>query len=465
MYYNLFYPIRLHTDQLTKKEHIMTTKIDERIKETLIKKFEDRTATIGIVGLGYVGLPLAVCNAKVGFNIVGIDRSEHRVNKINSGENYINDVTDHDLKELVQQNKITATTNFEVVKDLDAVIICVPTPLTKNRDPDISFIKHVTQQISKYLRTGQLVSLESTTYPGTTQEVMLPILESSGLKVGVDFFLTFSPERVDPGNARYTTHNTNKVLGGATPACTEVGSALYKQSIVKVITVSSPAAAEMVKVFENTFRSVNIALVNELALLCDKMNLNVWEVLDAAGTKPFGIMSFYPGPGVGGHCIPIDPFYLTWKAREYDFHTRFIELAGEINILMPLFVKEKVHKALNKFKRPLNSSSVLVLGVAYKKDINDPRESPAEKVIELLLKDNVNVIFNDPFIPEYKVNNITLKSQNLTPELWQQVDCTLIITDHSSYNYEDIVKQSKIVVDTRNATKNVTQNRDKIVLL
>lgn len=444
----------------------MTVTTSTAIKDALIEKFHNKTARIGIVGLGYVGLPLATCKAKVGFEVIGIDRLQDRVDMINRGENYISDVDDKELKDFVlNKKKISATTDFSIVSELDAVIICVPTPLTVNREPNITYIKNVTEQTAQYLRKGQLVSLESTTYPGTTQEVMLPILEKNGLKVGEDFFLTFSPERVDPGNARYTTHNTNKVLGGSTPACTEVGKALYQQSIVNIVPVSSPSAAEMVKVFENTFRAVNIALVNELALLCDKMNLNVWEVLDAAGTKPFGIMSFYPGPGVGGHCIPIDPFYLTWKAREYDFHTRFIELAGEINVLMPIFVKEKVYRALNKVHKSLNGSHVLILGVAYKKDIDDPRESPAEKVIELLAQDGAIIHYNDPFIPEYKVKGVTYRSEELTPELWQKMDCSVIISEHSCYNYEDLVKNSKVIVDTRNATKNVQNNTDKIVLL
>lgn len=434
-------------------------------KDLLIGKFNNRTAKIGIVGLGYVGLPLAVCKAKVGFDIVGIDRSAERVDKVNKGQNYISDVCDKELNELAQSKKISATTDFSIISELDAIIVCVPTPLTKNREPELKYIKNVTTEISKYIRKGQLVSLESTTYPGTTQEVMLPILEQSGLKIGEDFFLTFSPERVDPGNSRYNTHNTNKVLGGITKSCAEVGTVLYQQSIVKIIPVSSPAAAEMVKVFENTFRSVNIALVNELALLCDKMNLNIWEILDAAGTKPFGIMSFYPGPGVGGHCIPIDPFYLAWKAREYDFHTRFIELAGEINLYMPKFVREKIFRALNKIKKTVNGANVLVLGVAYKKDIDDSRESPAERIIHNLLEDGANVLYNDPFVPEYKVNGIKLESSDLTDELWNKVDCTVIISDHSCYDLNEIVEKSNIVVDTRNATKNVINNREKIILL
>ena len=443
----------------------MTVQVDNiDIKENLENKFRQKTAKIGIVGLGYVGLPLAVCQAKVGFDVIGIDRSDERVNKINSGVNYITDVDDDELKKFSGSGKIKATTSFEV-KDLDAIIICVPTPLTVNRDPNTTYIKNVTEEIAKHLKPGQLVSLESTTYPGTTEELMLPILEKSGLKIGEDFFLTFSPERVDPGNERYTTHNTNKVLGGVTPACTEVGTALYEQSIVKIIPVSSSSAAEMVKVFENTFRAVNIALVNELSFLCDKMNLNVWEVLDAAGTKPFGMMSFYPGPGVGGHCIPIDPFYLTWKAREYDFHTRFIELAGEINAQMPFFVREKAIRALNKCHKPVQGAKILILGVAYKKDIEDSRESPAEKIIRYLKKDEAEILYNDPYVPEYKVDGNTYKSRDLTPQLWEEADLTIIVSNHSYYDYNEIVKNSKIVLDTRNSTRNVTENREKIILL
>lgn len=437
----------------------------ENLKDQLINKFKSKSAKIGVIGLGYVGLPLAVCKAKVGFRVLGFDRLQNRVDSINEGENYISDVDDNELKELVASKKISATTDFSLLASVDVIIICVPTPLTKNRDPDISYIKNVTGQISKYLRRGQLISLESTTYPGTTQDVLVPILEKSGLKVGSDFYLVFSPERVDPGNLRYTTHNTNKVLGGISEDCTKVGIALYEQSIVKIIPVSSPAAAEMVKVFENTFRSVNIALVNELAILCDKMRLNIWEILDAAATKPFGIMSFYPGPGVGGHCIPIDPFYLTWKAREYNFHTRFIELAGEINAYMPFFVREKVFRALNKYQKSINGSNILVLGVAYKKDIGDSRESPAQTVIELLMNENANIMYNDPFVPAYEVGGKALKSVELDDKVWKKADCTIIISNHSCYNYEDIVKNSKVIVDTRNSTKEVKENREKIILL
>jgi UDP-N-acetyl-D-glucosamine dehydrogenase len=442
----------------------METKVYS-VKEELQRKFGEHTAKIGIVGLGYVGLPLATCKAKVGYDVVGIDRSQKRVDMVNSAQNYIDDVDDEELKEFVESGKIKATTDFNIISTLDAVIICVPTPLTVNRDPDIQYIVNVTNEVSKYLRKGQLVSLESTTYPGTTQDVMLPILEKSGLKVGEDFFLTFSPERVDPGNERYTTHNINKVLGGITPNCTEVGMSLYKETIAQVIPVSSPAAAEMVKVFENTFRSVNIALVNELLILCDRMGLNVWEVLDAAATKPFGIMSFYPGPGVGGHCIPIDPFYLTWKAREFDFHTRFIELAGEINASMPNFVVYKLSKALNKKKKAINDSKILILGVAYKKNVKDSRESPAEKVIASLMRESANIVYHDPYVESYTVNGTKFESRELTDGLLAEADCVVIITDHSCFDYEKIVEKAQIVMDTRNATKKVENNREKIVLL
>jgi len=442
-----------------------TDQLSVSIKENLKNKFKQHTAKIGVIGLGYVGLPLAVCKAKIGFNVVGIERFNEKVDKVNRGENYIEDVDDNELKELVQKGKIIATTNFEAIKELDAIIICVPTPLTVNRDPDIQFIQYVTDQISKYLRKGQLISLESTTYPGTTEEVMLPILEKSGLKVGEDFFLTFSPERVDPGNERYNTHNISKVLGGVTPNCTEVGVALYKESILNIYPLSCASAAEMVKVFENTFRAVNIALVNELLLLCDRMELNVWEVLDAVATKPFGIMSFYPGPGVGGHCIPIDPFYLTWKAREYNFHTRFIELAGEINASMPNFVRHKLARVLNKQRKTVNGAKVLILGVAYKKDINDSRESPAEDVIRSLRQDGAEIYYNDPFVPEYSVDQENFKSTELTEEFLSYVDIAVIISNHSCYDYDWIVKHSNIVLDTRNATKEVKNNKEKIILL
>jgi UDP-N-acetyl-D-glucosamine dehydrogenase len=435
------------------------------LREQLKKKFTERSALIGVAGIGYVGLPLAVEKAKVGFNVVGYDRNSVRVDQINQGLNYIRDVDDAELTALVESGKLAATTDFGSLSRCDAIVICVPTPLTVNLDPDISYIRAVGEQIASQLRPGQLVCLESTTYPGTTEEVLLPLLLQSGLKVGEDFFLCFSPERVDPGNARYTTKNTNKVVGGMTDACRDVASCFYQQTIIDVLEVSSPKVAEMCKVFENTFRSVNIALVNEMALLCDRLGISIWEVLDAAATKPFGIMRFDPGPGVGGHCIPLDPFYLAWKAREYDYHVRFIELAGEINISMPYFVREKLIRALNNVGRPLKDADILVLGVAYKKDIEDWRESPAVKVMELLLKDGAKIDYHDPYVPKFVDHGRQWHSIPLSKERLERADCVLILTDHDSVDYERVLEQAKLVVDTRNATKHVTANREKVVLL
>lgn len=435
------------------------------LQETL-QKIESLTATVAVIGMGYVGLPLSVCVAKVGYRVVGIDINPRRVEQLNQGKSYIDDVRSEELAPFVAAGSLTAAHSFEVLKDADVVIICVPTPLTKNRDPDISYIQQSTREIARYLKPGQLITLESTTYPGTTTEVMLPILEETGLKAGQDFFLAFSPERVDPGNARYTTHNTNKVVGGYSEACNRVASAFYRKTILDIITVSSPGCAEMVKVFENTFRAVNIALVNELALLCDKMGLNVWEVVEAAGTKPFGILSFYPGPGVGGHCIPIDPFYLTWKAREYNFHTRFIELAGEINSFMPEFVREKLIRALGKVGKPLYGANVLILGVAYKKDLRDWRHSPGLDLFHLLQKDGVRLQFNDPHVPQIQDHaGNTYLSTPLTEASLAAADCVVLITDHSAYDFSFIVAHSPIVVDTRNACKNVEEHREKVILL
>lgn len=436
--------------------------------EQLKEKIKQKKAKVAVIGLGYVGLPLAVEKAKVGFQVFGIDQNSRRVDMINQGRNYITDVKDSELQELVSAHKLTAYADFEILPEADVVVICVPTPLTKNMEPDISYIINVTRHTAKHLRRGQLVTLESTTYPGTTQEVMLPILEESGLKAGCDFFLSFSPERVDPGNKRFTTKNTSKVVGGITPACLDAAVTFYKQTILNIVPVSSPAVAEMTKVFENTYRAVNIALVNELALLCDRMELDIWEVLDAAATKPFGIQIFYPGPGVGGHCIPIDPHYLTWKAREYDFHTRFIELAAEINMSMPYFVLNKIIKAINSSNKSLRGSKILIMGVAYKKDINDVRESPAGKVISLLLKEGAKVTYHDVHVPEFRIatpEKMVLTSVALTDELIESADCVVILTDHSNVDYEGIIKKAKIVVDTRNVSKNVKTGREKIIKL
>lgn len=432
-------------------------------------KILDKTAVVAVIGAGYVGLPLAVEKTKVGFNVIAIDQNEKRVEKLNRGENYILDVKNEELARAVTEGKLKATSEFSVLPRADVVIICVPTPLTRNREPDLQYIVNVTEQIAKHLRTGQLVCLESTTYPGTTEEVILPRLEATGLKVGEDFFLAFSPERVDPGNARYTTKNTNKLVGGVTPACLDVASTFYSQTILKVIPVSSPSVAEMAKVFENTYRAVNIALVNEMALLCDRMGLDVWEVLDAAFTKPFGIQPFYPGPGVGGHCIPIDPFYLAWKAREYDFPTRFIELAGEVNLRMPYFVVEKAARILGLKKKSLRGAKVFILGVAYKKDLPDERESPALKVIQLLLREGAEVTYHDPFIPQVTLPNgsaglggresdliTTLKSVPLEDSALADADIVIITTDHSCIDYERVVKRAKVILDTRRATRTVS---------
>ena len=441
---------------------------EDVLAKRLKQKIEDHTATVGVIGLGYVGLPLAVEKGKVGFKVVGFDINPARVAKVNAGENYIGDVKDEELRELTQRGVLTATTDYTQLSDCDVIVICVPTPLTITRDPDISYIRSSSEQIAKYLKPGQLVTLESTTYPGTTEEVILPMLEKSGLKVGKDFFLAFSPERVDPGNKRFTTHNTSKVVGGVTPVCLEVAYTFYAQTIVNVVPVSSPAAAELTKVFENTYRAVNIALVNELMLLCDRMGLDVWEVVEAAGTKPFGIHTFWPGPGVGGHCIPIDPFYLTWKAREYDFHTRFIELAGEINIEVSYHVINKVTRALNNENKSLKDAKILILGVAYKKDIDDVRESPALKIMELLRKNGANLSYHDPYIPVIEPHGgstVHMESVELTDEALANADCVLIVTDHSCIDYHRVVEKAKLIVDTRNATKDVEENREKIIKL
>lgn len=434
----------------------------------LKQKIEQHTAVIGVIGLGYVGLPLAVEKGKVGFRVVGFDINPERVGKVNAGDNYIGDVKDEELQDLVKREILTATTDFSLLADCDVVIVCVPTPLTITRDPDISYIQSSSEQIAKHLRRGQLVTLESTTYPGTTEEVILPQLENTGLKVGEDFFLAFSPERVDPGNKRFSTKNTSKVVGGVTEKCLEIAYSLYTQTIMNVVPVSSPAAAEITKVFENTYRAVNIAMVNELMLLCDRMGLDIWEIVEAAGTKPFGIHTFYPGPGVGGHCIPIDPFYLTWKAREYDFHTRFIELAGEINVEVSYYVINKVIRALNAHNKSLKDARVLVLGVAYKKDIDDVRESPALKIMELLKKQGADIFYHDPFIPVIEPHGgstMRLESVDLTEQTLRDSDCVLVITDHTQIDYQFVVDCGNVVVDTRNATKNVERNRSKIVKL
>ncbi len=435
------------------------------VKRGLLQKINDRTAVVGVVGLGYVGLPFAVEKAKMGFRVIGIDRKQARVDMINRGENYISDVKDEELKDLVGRGLISAVTDFDIASGLDVVVIAVPTPLTKNLTPDLQYVEHVTRLFAPYIRPGQLVSLESTTYPGTTEEIMLPILESTGLKVEEDFFLAHSPERVDPGNQRYTTKNTNKVVGGVGPESLEVAVAFYSQTIEHVVPVSSAKVAELVKVYENTFRAVNIALVNELALLCDRMGLNVWEVLDAAFTKPFGIMPFYPGPGVGGHCIPLDPHYLEWKAKELNFNTHFIALAGEINRMMPEFARNKAWRTLNNLGVAPSQAKILAIGAAYKKDLDDFRESPAIDIMKMLIDDGVDLCYHDPYVAEFADKGLEMKSVPLTAEVLAQQDLVVILTDHTCIDYNFIVANSRHVLDTRNATRKVTQNRERITLL
>jgi UDP-N-acetyl-D-glucosamine dehydrogenase len=432
---------------------------------SLVEKIRRREAVVGVVGLGYVGLPLAVLQAKTGFRVVGLDEVREKVERVNRGENYIGDVDDAELRAAVASERLKATTDFEALRQCDVVLLCVPTPLTRNKEPDLGAVLKVTGELAPRAHPGMLVVLESTTYPGTTEEVLLPLLTAGGLKVGQELFLAFSPERVDPGNRAFKTHNTFKLVGGVTPACLKVAQAFYEQSIVKLHPVSSPRVAEMTKVFENVFRSVNIALVNELAVLCDRMGLNVYEVIDAAATKNFGFMPFYPGPGVGGHCIPLDPYYLAWKSKEYDLHTRFIELAGEINEGMPYYVVAKLQRLLNQRGRCLNGARVLVLGVTYKADVADPRETPAKKVMELLQREGVSLTYADPYTPAMEIEARSYAAVEVTAERLVQCDCALILTGHSAFDYETIVRHAPLVYDTRHATKAVRGNRDHVVLL
>ena len=432
---------------------------------SLLEKITKRTATVGVVGLGYVGLPLAVLQAKTGYRVVGIDEAAEKVARVNRGENYISDVDVAELQQVVRAGRLSATREFGALRECDVVLICVPTPLTRNKEPDISAIIKVTRELTKHLHPDLLVVLESTTYPGTTEGVLLPMLAQSGLKIGQEIYLAFSPERVDPGNRSFKTHNTFKLVGGVTPACLEIARTFYEQSVVKIFPVSSPRVAEMTKVFENVFRSVNIALVNELAVLCDRMGLNVYEVIDAAATKNFGFMPFYPGPGVGGHCIPLDPYYLAWKAKEYDLHTRFIELAGEINEGMPYYVVAKLQRLLNRRGRCLNGASILVLGVTYKADVADPRETPALKVMELLQQEGTTLAYADPYTPAVEVAGRSYAAVPLTAQRVAQSDCALILTAHSAFDYELIVRHAPLVFDTRNGTRHVVHRKENVVLL
>jgi UDP-N-acetyl-D-glucosamine dehydrogenase len=420
---------------------------------TLREKIASRSLRIAIIGLGYVGLPLAVTFAEAGFHVTGIDVDQHKVDLANEGESYIADIASETLQKLMAAGRLHFTTDFSVLEEIDALSICVPTPLRKTRDPDISYIVAATQQVKAHLHAGQLVVLESTTYPGTTDEVVLPELEATGLKVGTDFFLAFSPERIDPGNPHFGTKNTPKVVGGLTPDCTELAQAYYGAAIEHVVPVSSARVAEMTKLLENTFRAVNIGLVNEIAIICDKLNINVWEVIDAAATKPFGFMRFLPGPGLGGHCIPIDPHYLAWKLKTLDYTARFIELAAEVNSSMPQYVVNKINEVLNDQRRSLNGATVLVLGVAYKKNVGDIRESPALEVLQELLDRKAIVIYNDDYVPSLTLKGRVLHSQPLSSGLLQAADCVAIVTDHDYYDAAWIVNEARSVVDTRNMTR------------
>ncbi len=413
--------------------------------------------------MGYVGLPLACEFARSGFNVVGIDVDAARVDGVQRGHSHVQDVPDAQLRPLVEARSLVATRDFSVLADCDAAVICVPTPLRKTRDPDISYIVSAVDEIARFLHRGLVVVLESTSYPGTTEEVILPKLKSTGLEVGRDFFLAFSPERVDPGNPRFNTRNTPKILGGVTPDCTRVAQALYEQAIERVIPVSSTRTAEMVKLLENTFRSVNIGLVNEVALMCDRLGLDVWEVIDAAATKPFGFMPFYPGPGIGGHCIPLDPFYLSWKMRLNGYEPRFIHLADEINRAMPDYVVELVAESLNQRRRCLNGAQVLVLGVAYKREVGDTRESPAMEILMKLREKGSEVEYVDPHVPSLDVHGTILKSVDLTDEKLAEADCVLILTDHSAFDYQRVVDHATLVVDPRNATWGLPAPDDRVV--
>jgi UDP-N-acetyl-D-glucosamine dehydrogenase len=424
------------------------------VLDNLEHKIRDKSAIISVIGLGYVGLPLAVAFAEAGYHVLGVEIQKRRVDAVNRGESYIGDVTSERLAHVVSKKLLEATQNQDRLAEADSISLCVPTPLTKTKQPDLSYIVYETEEVAKRLRPEQLIVVESTTYPGTTREVCLPILEKNGLKVGKDFYLAFSPERIDPGTVKYSLKNVPKVVGGIESESTKMALLLYSQIVDKVYPVSSAEVAEMTKVFENVFRSVNIALVNETAQLCHVLGISMWEVIEAASTKPYGFMPFYPGPGVGGHCIPLDPYYLADKAREYDFHTRFIELAGEINERIPYYVVERIAEALNNHGKSIKDAKILVLGIAYKKDVGDPRESPSLKLVELLLKKGAKVDYNDPYIPETSyIKGHILKSIEVTQESLGKMDCVIIATNHTAYDYDQIVRWSKLVYDTRGATR------------
>jgi UDP-N-acetyl-D-glucosamine dehydrogenase len=428
-------------------------------------KLENRKATAAVIGLGYVGLPLAMEIAAAGFRVIGIDLDPNKIASLKKGQSYILDVPQEIIAATVKSGKFIPTSDFSALAEADTVSICVPTPLSKSRDPDISFILSATEEIRKHLHAGQLIVLESTTYPGTTDELIVPELETTGLKVGTDFFVAFSPERIDPGNANFNTHNTPKIVGGITTECTEIARLFYSSFIERVIPVSSTKCAEMVKLLENTFRSVNIGMVNELALMCDLLGVDVYEVIDAAATKPFGFSPFYPGPGLGGHCIPIDPHYLAWKLKALNFQARFIGLAAEINGMMPSVVATMVADGLNRFSKSIRGSKVMILGVAYKKDVSDCRESPALDVMRLLSDKGAVLSYNDPLVPTLRLGGNTLHSVDASPTEIAKNDCVIILTDHTVYDIRKIVDAAKLVIDTRNSTKNLTEGKDRIIKL
>jgi len=435
-------------------------------QQTLEKKIQDRTAKIAILGLGYVGLPLATIFAEAGFNVVGVEPDQAKVDKLDAGESYVQDVPSAKLAQLMKSGHLKATTDFSVLAEADAVSICVPTPLRKTGDPDLSYILVATDELAKYMHPGVVVVLESTTYPGTTREILLPKLtENSGLEVGEDFFLAFSPERVDPGREDWTTYNTPKVIGGITAACSEMASMWYQQALKTVVPVSSAESAEMAKLLENTFRMINIGLVNEMAIMCDRLGLDVWEIIDAAATKPFGFMKFSPGPGLGGHCIPIDPLYLSWKLRALNYTARFIDLASEINTGMPRYVVNKVQDALNENGLPLKGSQILIIGAAYKPDVDDIRESPSLDIIGLLRQKGAQVSYHDPYIPRITHEEWIMESVPDLSESAKNADCSVIVTDHSVYDYESILENTSLIVDTRNALGEAGRNDDRVVRL
>ncbi len=434
-------------------------------KQDLLYKFAKRTAAIGIVGLGYVGLPLAVEFAEAGFCVLGLDIQAEKVRQINSGGSYIPDIPDHRVQALVASGKLTATAAYEDLGEVDAISICVPTPLRKTRDPDMSFIIQAAQSISNICKRGMLIVLESTTYPGTTQEIILPAMTQHNFTVGEDIFIAHSPERIDPGNPHFSVRNTPKVVGGITEGCTEAAAALYEAAVDEIITVSSPTAAEMVKLLENTFRAVNIGLVNEMALICNRLDIDIWEVIQAAATKPFGYMPFYPGPGLGGHCIPVDPHYLSWKLKTLNYNARFIELASEVNTSMPYYVIDKITEALNNQGRAVRGSNIVILGAAYKRDVDDIRESPALDIISLLRQRGAEVCYHDPYVPEIRLTgDIRMKSQTYQMTLFQEAHCVVVVTDHSVFDWQEISDNSSVIVDTRHVLRD-TASQAQIISL